>query len=164
MIVFFGKKRKNRNMNTCCNTTTEKKISSKISASATVHCLTGCAIGEFFGLFLGGIFGLSVFTTVTVAIVLSFVSGFLLSLVPLIFGQKMSLSSAIQSIWLGEILSISAMELAMNIADYYIGGVGTYFSNPLFWAGYGIALVAGFLAAWPVNHWMISKNIKKKCH
>ena len=32
------------------------------------------------------------------------------------------------------------------------------------WLGYAAALPAGFLAAWPVNWWLLKKNVKKPCN
>ena len=92
------------------------------------------------------------------ATLLGFLSGFALGLRPLI-KQGMSLTEAFKAI------SISIMDFAMNFTDYHVGGVmAPALSSPIFWIGYGAALVAGFLAAWPVNYWMLSRSIKKPCH
>ena len=57
------------------------------------------------------------------------------------------------AIWLGEAISIGVMEIAMNATDYAVGGVGAAsVASPVFWVGYAAALVAGFVAAWPVNY------------
>ena len=76
----------------------------------------------------------------------------------------MTLRRALKTIWVGEVISIAVMELAMNVVDYYAGGMtaGSVFSLQ-FWFGMVVALPAGFLAALPVNYIMIKKNIKK-CH
>jgi hypothetical protein len=107
---------------------------------------------------------LGAWPTVALATALGFASGFAFSLVPMV-RRGMSLGSAWRAIWLGETLSIGAMEAAMNFADYQMGGMGvSSMTDPMFWGGYGAALVAGFLVAWPVNRWMLGREIKKQCH
>ena len=45
-----------------------------VAAAATLHCLTGCAIGEVAGVTIGTVAGLHNAATVTLSIVLAFVS------------------------------------------------------------------------------------------
>jgi len=136
----------------------------KLATHATLHCLIGCAIGELAGLLIGVSLGLSVWQTITLATILGFVSGYTLGLRPLVREGK-GWIEAFRIIWLGETVSIAVMELVMNVTDYHIGGmqVNSIF-NGQFWLGYLIALPAGFLAAWPVNYWLLKRNIKKPCH
>ena len=134
------------------------------AVSATIHCLVGCSIGEFLGLFIGVSFGLPVVGIVILGTTLAFISGFLLTLIPIMQRRKMRLKAAFKIIWLGEVISISVMELTMNFVDYYAGGMttGSVF-HPMFWLGFMVSLPAGFIAAFPVNYWMIRRNLKK-CH
>ncbi len=136
----------------------------RLGAASTLHCLTGCAIGEVIGLTLGVSLGLSPWVTMTMATALAYLSGFLLGLRPLL-KTGMHWRAALQAIWLGEVISIGVMELAMNFTDYHLGGMtaASVFS-PAFWTGLLLALPAGFLAAWPVNVWLLSRQIKKPCH
>ena len=135
-----------------------------LATAATLHCLTGCAIGEFAGLAIGVGLGLNPWTTMALATVLGFASGYTLGLRPLV-QQGLSWLAAFKTIWLGETISIAAMELAMNFTDYHVGGVqaASVFS-PTFWLGYALALPAGFVVAWPVNYWLLRRNVKKPCH
>ncbi|MCL1636135.1 DUF4396 domain-containing protein [Luteimonas sp. SX5] len=136
----------------------------RLTTSATLHCLTGCAIGDFVGLAIGISLGLGPWATMALAVAFGFVSGFAFSLVPLL-RSGLSLAQAWRAIWLGETISIAIMELAMNVADYHVGGVQVAsMLHARFWLGYGAALVAGFAAAWPVNRWMLARAIKKPCH
>ena len=136
----------------------------RLATSATLHCLSGCAIGELIGLAIGVMLGLDPMSRMLLATALGFVSGFSLGLRPLL-QQGMSLRAALQAIWLGEVISISVMELAMNFTDYHVGGVmAPSLFSAIFWIGYGAALIAGFAAAWPVNRWMLARSIKKPCH
>jgi len=136
----------------------------QLATQATVHCLTGCAIGELAGLAIGVSLGLSVWTTIILATTLAFITGFTLGLWPLVREGKGWLE-ALRIIWLGEAISISVMEIVMNFTDYHMGGmtVGTIFHFQ-FWLGYLLALPAGFIAAWPVNYWLLKRNIKEPCH
>lgn len=135
----------------------------KGAASATVHCLTGCAIGEFAGLAIGVSLGWSAMSTMALAVVLAFISGYTLTLIPFL-RQGVPLVTALKSIWLVEFVSIAVMEIAMNTADYQMGGMSvSSMADPKFWTGYGAALVAGFLAAWPVNYWLLGRGLKN-CH
>jgi hypothetical protein len=33
--------------------------------------------------------------------------------------------------------------------------------EPVFWLGIAVAVPAGFLAAWPVNYWLIKRDMTK---
>jgi hypothetical protein len=136
----------------------------RLATSATVHCLTGCAIGELVGLAIGVTLGIGVWPTMILATVLAYVSGFALGLRPLV-RRGMSVVQAFRTIWLGEAISIGVMELAMNFTDYHMGGIAAAsVLEPMFWGGFAVALPAGFLAAWPVNWWLLRREIKKPCH
>ena len=136
----------------------------RLASSATLHCLVGCAIGEFIGLAIGVSLGLDPWTTMSLATVLGFLSGYTLGLRPLV-KTGMSWVAAFRTIWLGETVSIAVMELVMNFTDYHVGGVqATSIFAPMFWLGFLAALPAGYLAAWPVNYWLLKRNVKKPCH
>lgn len=136
----------------------------RLASSATLHCLLGCAIGEFIGLAIGVLLGLDPWTTMSLATVLGFLSGYTLGLRPLV-KTGMSWVAAFRTIWLGETISIAVMELVMNFTDYHVGGVqANSIFAPMFWLGFLAALPAGYLAAWPVNYWLLMRNVKKPCH
>ena len=72
--------------------------------------------------------------------------------------------AALRIIWVGEVVSIGVMELAMNFADYQLGGMGApSILSWMFWRGLLAAVPAGFLAAWPVNSWLLRRDLKS-CH
>ncbi|MBC2777451.1 DUF4396 domain-containing protein [Parasphingopyxis marina] len=134
------------------------------SAQATLHCLTGCVIGEVVGLSIGVHFGFGIWPTIALATGLAYLSGFTLGLVPVMRDRGMSFGEAFKLIWIGEAVSIGVMEIAMNLADYHMGGMtaGSILSWPYFLA-LMVAIPAGFLAAWPVNYWLLKRNLKA-CH
>ncbi len=134
------------------------------SAQATIHCLTGCVIGEVTGLIIGVSLGLTIWPTIVLATTLAYLSGMTLGLVPIMRNQGKTFLDALRLIWIGEVFSIGVMEIAMNWADYAAGGMqaGSVL-DPVFWVGIAAAIPAGFLAAWPVNWWLINRDLKK-CH
>ncbi|MBL4762146.1 MAG: DUF4396 domain-containing protein [Gammaproteobacteria bacterium] len=142
-----------------------KKLSTnQLAVSATMHCLTGCVIGEVIGLMLGVSLGWHPLQTAIVATALAFITGFALTLLPT-FKQGLSLRETFKAVWLGETISIGVMEIVMNLVDYWIGGMNaTSIAEPIFWISIGIAVVAGFAAGYPVNYFMLKKNLKQNCH
>ena len=134
------------------------------SAQAKVHCLTGCVIGEVAGLLIGVALGLDVWLILTLATALAYLSGFTLGVAPLMRRERLGFLTGLRVIWVGEVISIGVMEIVMNVADYAVGGVQaqSVFSG-VFWLGIIVAVPAGFLAAWPVNFWLIKRNLKS-CH
>lgn len=134
----------------------------KASAHATFHCLIGCYIGDAIGISLGVYFQLGVVATIAIAVIFAYIAGFALALIPIMRSMGLSFREAMRVVWLGEAVSIAAMEIAMNVVDYMVGGVqASSISEPVFWYGLAAAAPAGFFAAWPVNHWLLKKEIKR---
>jgi hypothetical protein len=136
----------------------------RLAAQATLHCLTGCVIGEVIGLAIGIEARLSAAATIILATVLAYISGFALGLWPVMKGRGLSLAAAFKLIWIGEAVSIGVMEIVMNGVDYQMGGMAA--SSFFTWQSIRallIAVPAGFLAAWPVNYWLLSRDLKA-CH
>ncbi|MEM7467898.1 MAG: DUF4396 domain-containing protein [Pseudomonadota bacterium] len=139
-------------------------VTFKIAAHATVHCLIGCAIGEFIGLSIGVSLGLKPLAITLLAVVCAYISGFTFATYTLIKKRNIDAGAAFRVIWLGELISIAAMEIAMNITDYLVGGMhAKSMLDPIFWVGYGAALVAGYIAALPVNYALLKRELKH-CH
>jgi hypothetical protein len=136
----------------------------RTSAQATIHCLTGCVIGEAAGLIIGTMIGLSPWPMILLATALSYLSGITLGLLPVMRAQRVNLLGALTIIWIGEVISIGVMEIVMNLVDYQMGGMGakSVFAW-VFWRGLALAIPAGFLAAWPVNYWLLKRELKA-CH
>ena len=136
----------------------------RTSAQATLHCLTGCVIGEVAGLAIGVTMGLPAWQTIVLATVLAYLSGMTLGLVPVMRSQGVSMLQALRIIWIGEVISIGVMELVMNYVDYQMGGMtAPSVASWMFWRGLVFAIPAGFIAAWPVNYWLLKRELKA-CH
>jgi len=140
------------------------KSSLSTAAHATLHCLTGCVIGELIGLVIGVSLGISPYPMMLLSTILAYISGFSFTIFPLMRSTGFSFKAAFRAIWLGEAVSIGVMELVMNAVDYHMGGVRSgSILNSLFWEALAVAVPAGYVAAFPVNYWLISKELKR-CH
>ena len=136
----------------------------KTSAHATLHCLTGCVIGEVAGLAIGVSLGLDPLWTILLATSLAYLSGITLGLLPVMRDRQVGIVQAFRIIWVGEVISIGVMEIVMNFVDYQMGGMSApSIASGMFWRGIAFAIPAGFLAAWPVNFWLLKRNLKA-CH
>jgi uncharacterized membrane protein len=132
------------------------------AAHATLHCSIGCILGETAGLVLGTSFGFSQIESMVVSTALAYLAGFSLAVFPLMRRTGMDMPSAFAAIWIGEAISIGVMELVMNAIDYHMGGMRTgSILNGRFWVALAVATGVAFLVAWPVNAWLIAKQLRK---
>ena len=130
----------------------------QMAANATLHCLTGCAIGEVTGLIIGTALGLSNGVTILLAVVLAFVFGFTLSTLPL---MKVGLGFvvALSVVFAADTLSIATMEVVDNSVMAVIpGAMNAGLVAPLFWVAMPVSLLVAFIAAYPVNRYLLSKG------
>ena len=132
----------------------------RLSVSATFHCLIGCGIGEVVGIIIGTALAWSNVRTIVLAVILGFFFGFLLGIIPLLragFGAR----RAFRQVFIAESLSIAVMEAAEILVQVYTPGVmEAGLTSALFWAGMLLALTAGFIAAFPVNYYLIGKGVR----
>lgn len=129
-----------------------------MAISATLHCLTGCAIGEILGLMIGTAAGLGNLATIAVAIALAFVFGYTLSTLPLL-RAGLGVGAALSVVLAADTLSIAVMEVVDNAVVAVIpGAMDAGLVNPVFWASMMLALGIAFLAAWPVNAWLLGRG------
>lgn len=130
----------------------------QMAFSATLHCLTGCAIGEIIGLIIGTVLGLETHVTIVLAIVLAFIFGFTLSTLPLL-KVGVGFFAALSVVFAADTLSIATMEVVDNAVMVVIpGAMNAGLVNPLFWIAMPISLLAAFIAAYPVNNYLLSKG------
>jgi hypothetical protein len=131
----------------------------RLALAATRHCLTGCAIGEVLGLAAGTALGLTNAVTLVLGIVLAYGFGYALTLVPLV-GAGMSLVRASGITFASETLSITTMEIVDNLVVLAIpGATDAGLADVLFWASLALSLALAFVAAFPVNRWLISRGL-----
>jgi hypothetical protein len=135
-----------------------KQSINRVALSATLHCLTGCAIGEVTGMVIGTALGFSDLVTIILAITLAFVFGFALSAVPLL-RAGLTVPAALSLVVVADSLSITVMEIADNTVMVLIpGAMDAGLGNPLFWFSLMFALGVAFVAAYPVNIYLLKRN------
>jgi Domain of unknown function (DUF4396) len=126
--------------------------------SATLHCLTGCAIGEVLGIVIGTALGWSTVATIALAIVLAFFFGYGLTMLPLL-RSGMALGAALPLAFASDTLSITVMEIVDNLIIVVIpGAMDAGLGSLLFWGSLAFALAVAFVAAFPVNRYLISRG------
>ena len=131
----------------------------RLAANATTHCLTGCAIGEVLGLVIGTSLGWSDVATIALAVVLAYIFGYALTLRPLL-RAGMALGSAVGIAFAADTLSITVMEIVDNAVMLLIPGA--MHAGPLsllFWGSLAVALAIAWVAAFPVNRWLIGRGL-----
>ena len=130
----------------------------KMAASATLHCLAGCAIGELIGVTIGSTAGFAPYHTVFLAAGLSFVSGYSVSTVPLL-RVGTPFMKALYLVLAADTVSILTMTLVDNILMLVIpGALNKNLGNPVYWLSRVISLGAAFVAAYPVNLYLLRRG------
>ena len=126
--------------------------------SATLHCLTGCAIGEVLGVVVGTALEWSTTATIALAIVLAFFFGYGLTMLPLL-RSGMVLAAALSLAFASDTLSITVMEIVDNLIIVVIpGAMDAGLGSLLFWGSLAFSLAVAFVAAFPVNRYLISRG------
>jgi hypothetical protein len=130
----------------------------RVAFSATVHCLTGCAIGEVLGVVIGTALGWSNLPTIALAVVLAFFFGYSFTMVPLL-RAGLAFAAAIPLALASDTVSIAVMEIVDNAIILVIpGAMEAGLADLLFWGSLAFALAVAWVAAFPVNRWLISKG------
>lgn len=137
----------------------ETTSTSRLALQATIHCLTGCGIGEVLGLGGATLLGLGNAASIVLGIVLAYVFGYGLTFVPLL-RAGMPLLRATGITFAAETLSITTMEIVDNIVVLAIpGAMDAGLADLLFWASLALSLAVAFVAAFPVNRWLIGRGL-----
>ena len=132
----------------------------KLALSATLHCLIGCGLGEVLGMVIGTRLHMSNTSTMVLAIILGFVLGFAFGMIPLM-RAGFPLNKAFKQVLIAEGLSIVVMETFEVVVQVYTPGVmDAHLSDWVFWKGMLLGLIAGFVAAFPVNYIFVKKGIR----
>jgi hypothetical protein len=129
-----------------------------VAVSATLHCLTGCALGEIAGMAIGTALGWSNWATVVLSVVLAFVFGYSLTSLPLL-RAGLALAAVIPIALASDTFSIAVMELVDNAVILIVpGAMEAGLGTLLFWGALSFALAVAFVAAVPVNRWLIARG------
>jgi len=141
------------------HTQRETTDTTRLAFQATVHCLTGCGIGEVLGLGGATLLGLGNAASIALGIVLAYVFGYGLTFVPLL-RAGMPLLRATGITFAAETLSITTMEIVDNIVVIAVpGAMDAGLADILFWGSLALSLALAFVAAFPVNRWLIVRGL-----
>jgi hypothetical protein len=130
----------------------------KMAASATLHCLTGCAIGELTGVTIGTVGSFAAHDTVMLAAILSFISGYSFSTRP-VMKAGVSFMKALHLVFAADTVSILTMTIVDNAIMLTVpGAMHKDLANPIYWISRVLSLSAAFIAAYPVNVYLLKRG------
>lgn len=125
---------------------------------ATAHCLLGCAIGEMIGVTIGTVFEFAPHATVLLAAILSFVSGYSVSTLPLV-RTGVTFAKALRLVFAADTLSILTMTIVDNLIMLTVpGAMDKNLLHPVYWLGRVLALGTAFVVAYPVNMYLLRRG------
>ena len=124
----------------------------------TLWCVAGCSIGDFGTIFFFQLTGIG-WSTLAI-MMLAIVNGILTSIAleTAVLSRQMPLANAFRTAVGMSLISMVAMEVAMNIVDVLLTGGAI-----LNWWVIPMMLIAGFLTPLPYNYWRL-KTLGKACH
>src|SRR3954451_23858683 len=128
------------------------------AVSATLHCLTGCALGEIAGLAIGTALGFSNWATIGLGVALAFVFGYTLTSLPLL-RAGFALAAVVPIALASDTFSIAVMEVVDKAVVLVVpGAMDAGLDTLLFWGSLAFSLAVAFVAAVPVNRWLIARG------
>jgi hypothetical protein len=155
----------NKTQNDKINSFWQDKIVWKKASFNTLNCLIGCSIGDF-----GMIIYLQaqhihypMWLTMLLAIIAGLFTSILLETIILQYKEKLTWKQALQMALGMSLISMVAMEIAMNVTDFMLTGGKADFHSHTYWLAFGFALIAGFFAPLPYNYFKL-KKYNKACH
>jgi hypothetical protein len=130
----------------------------RLAASATTHCLTGCAIGEVLGFIIATALGWGDVATIALAVALAFVFGYSFTILPLL-RAGVALGTVLGLALAADTISITVMEIVDNAVIVVIpDAMEAGLADALFWGSLAFALAVAWVAAFPVNRWLIARG------
>jgi hypothetical protein len=110
------------------------------------------------GVVIGTALGWGNFETIVLAIVLAFLFGYSFTAVPLL-RSGLALATVVPIALASDTFSIAVMEIVDNAIILVIpGAMEAGLADLLFWGSLAFALAVAWVAAFPVNRWLISKG------
>jgi hypothetical protein len=136
----------------------EETSLTRSAVQATLHCLTGCAIGEILGMIVATAFGWGNAATIAISIVLAFCFGYALT-VRSVRRAGVEMRRALSLAFASDTLSIATMEIVDNGFVLLVpGALAAGLGDGLFWWSLAVSLAIAFVAAVPVNRWLIARG------
>lgn len=130
----------------------------RTALNATIHCFTGCAIGEVAGMAIATALGWGNAASIAISVVLAFIFGYALSMRTLL-AAGLGLPSALRVALAADTASVVTMEIVDNALMLVIpGAIAAGLTDGLFWISLALSLAIAFIAALPVNRWLIKRG------
>jgi hypothetical protein len=110
------------------------------------------------GLVIGTALGWGTVATIALAVALAFFFGYSLTMIPLL-RSGLALATVLPLAFASDTLSITVMEIVDNLVIVLIpGAMDAGLGSLLFWGSLAFALAVAFVAAFPVNRWLIARG------
>jgi Domain of unknown function (DUF4396) len=110
------------------------------------------------GVVIGTALGWGNFETIVLAIILAFFFGYSFTAVPLL-RSGLALAAVLPIALAADTFSIAVMEIVDNAILLVIpGAMEAGLGDALFWGSLAFALAVAWVAAFPLNRWLISKG------
>ena len=130
----------------------------RTAISATLHCFIGCAIGEVAGMAIATALGWGNAPTIAISVLLAFIFGYAFSIRTML-GSGLGPARAIRIALAADTVSVTTMEIVDNALMLAIpGAIAAGLTDALFWLSLALSLALAFVAALPVNRWLISRG------
>ena len=135
-----------------------KKDKWSTSALNTLVCLIGCSIGDF-GTILYFQFYSNI-TSIMLIMPIAIINGIFTSIIleTILLLRTMPFKEAFKMATGMSLISMIAMELAMNFTDIFLEGALVLSFSSIF-----PVLIVGFIVPWPYNYWRLVKYNKNCC-
>jgi hypothetical protein len=131
---------------------------------STMHCVAGDGVGILVGAALAAIFNLARLPEIALEYLLGF--GFGWTVFQALFMRDMlgnSYTLSLRRTFLAELLSMNLLMAGMipvHAAWRATVPVAADVTAPAFWFAISIALLVGFVAAYPMNWWLVTRGLK----
>jgi hypothetical protein len=136
------------------------------AAKNTLVCLVGCSVGDVGVLILAQAFWphASMLAVMGAAIIAGLATSMLLESIVLKLREGFPWSRAFRTAASMSLLSMVAMEVAMNVTDFALTGGNRMMAGAGWYAAaLSVGAVVGFLVPLPYNYWMLKKH-GRSCH
>jgi Domain of unknown function (DUF4396) len=151
-------------------------------AKGAFHCGSGCTLGDILAEWLvflvpaiafwfgyQTLFGEKMFAVWIVDYIFAFLLGIAFQYFTIVPMRNLSFTEGLKSAVKADTLSLTAWQVGMYgfmaLAQFYLFrhllGVKLEVPTPEFWFMMQIAMIAGFVTAYPVNWWLIRRGIKE---
>jgi hypothetical protein len=138
---------------------------------AATHCGAGCTLGDLCAewiMFAAPLvlFGHRLFGSWLVDFLFAYAFGIAFQYFTIVPMRGLSIGEGLSAAVKADTLSLTAWQVGMYgwmaIAVFLIFGHELEKTDPVFWFMMQVAMLAGFLTAYPVNWWLVSSGIKEK--